>query len=369
MTQHFWRLLVDVWGPFLLLILGSGLLGYLFERFVISVLKRATHATRTQADDVIVRAVHPALVVAVFVGGVWFGVRYLGTGLPPAVIEWTNNVSLAVVLLLGALVLSRLIRGVLQQRALDKPRLQPLANLGGRAASVLLYFLAFLIVLDYYGLTITPLLTSLGIAGLAVALALQDTLSNFFSGVWMQIGQTLRPGHFIRLEEHNLEGYVVEVGWRTTKIRTLPNNIIVVPNAKLAQSVFTDYHQPDPRMSLLIPIAVGFEADPDRVEQILVEEALAAAGHTPGLLSDPKPFVRFIPGFGEYALQFTLICQVAEFVDQYIAQHEIRKRILKRFRKEGIRIPYPVRNMFQTPAVPAESRGLPAGQSSPPRPT
>jgi small-conductance mechanosensitive channel len=99
-------------------------------------------------------------------------------------------------------------------------------------------------------------------------------------------------------------------------------------------------------MALLLPVSVSYDADPDHVERVLVEEACRAAGEVPGLLAEPRPFVRFIPGFGDHSLDFTLICQVGEFVDQYLVQHELRKRILARFRAEGIEIPYPVRSLI-----------------------
>jgi small-conductance mechanosensitive channel len=126
----------------------------------------------------------------------------------------------------------------------------------------------------------------------------------------------------------------------------LPNNLIVVPNSKLAQAILTNYHLPEKRMSLLIPVGVSYDSDPEHVERILIEEASLGANEIPGLLAEPEPFVRFIPGFGDSSLDFTLICQVSEFVDQYLAQHELRKRIFKRFRREGIEIPFPIRTVY-----------------------
>jgi small-conductance mechanosensitive channel len=108
-------------------------------------------------------------------------------------------------------------------------------------------------------------------------------------------------------------------------------------------------------MSLLLPISVSYDCDPDRVEEILVEEAKAGAKEIPGFLSDPEPFVRFIPGFGEFSLNFTLICQVAEFVDQYLVQHEMRKRIFKRFKREGIEIPFPIRTVYMKTVRPQKT--------------
>ncbi|MDO9463088.1 MAG: mechanosensitive ion channel [Deltaproteobacteria bacterium] len=121
---------------------------------------------------------------------------------------------------------------------------------------------------------------------------------------------------------------------------------MVIPNNKLSQSIITNYYLPEKRMSLLIPVSVSYSSDPEKVESVLIEEAKKAAGEIPGLLADPVPFVRFIPGFGDSSLDFTLICQVQEFVDQYLAQHELRKRIFKRFKEEGIEIPFPHRTVY-----------------------
>lgn len=205
--------------------------------------------------------------------------------------------------------------------------------------------LGFLVILSVLGISITPLLTALGVGGLAVALALQDTLANLFAGIHILMEKSLRVGDFVRLETGQ-EGYVEDITWRTTRIRMLPNNIVVIPNIKLSQSIVINYYLPETRMSLLIPISVSYSSDPENVEKILIEEAKKAVGEIPGLLGDPDPFVRFIPGFGDSSLDFTLICQVREFVDQYLAQHELRKRIFKRFKEEGIEIPFPHRTIY-----------------------
>ena len=201
-----------------------------------------------------------------------------------------------------------------------------------------------LVVMGTLGISVAPLLTALGVGGLAVALALQDTLANLFAGIQILMEKTIRVGDFIRLDSGQ-EGYVADISWRTTRVRMLPNNMVVIPNSKLTQSVITNYHLPEKRMSLLIPVGVGYGTDPELVERILVEEALGACDETAGLLREPPPFVRFIPGFGESSLEFTLICQVAEFTDQYLAQHLIRKRIIRRFAVEGIEIPFPQRTL------------------------
>lgn len=202
-----------------------------------------------------------------------------------------------------------------------------------------------LVLLSSLGIAITPILTALGVGGLAVALALQDTLSNLFAGMHLLADRPIRVGDFVRLSQENVEGYVVDVGWRSTRVRLLQNNVVIIPNKKVAESTIVNYDLPESRMALLIRVSAGYASDVDRVERALVDEATRAVGEVPGLLGDPAPVVRLIPGFGESALELTLICQVATFVDQYGVQHELRKRILRRFRAEGIEIPYPARTV------------------------
>jgi len=212
------------------------------------------------------------------------------------------------------------------------------------------YLCGALVLLNTLGVSITPILTALGVGGLAVALALQGSLANLFAGIHILVEKPVRVGDYVKLESGQ-EGYVADIGWRTTRIRMLPNNMIVVPNAKVAESILTNYHLPEPRMAALIPISVSYGSDPARVEAILVDEAIQASREVPGLLAEPAPFVRFIPGFGESSLDFTLIVQVGEFVDQYLVQHELRKRIIARFHKEGVEIPFPQRVVHLRPGT------------------
>lgn len=228
----------------------------------------------------------------------------------------------------------------------------PATGLSRTIFKVAIWTLGGLVLLSSLGVSIAPLLTALGVGGLAVALALQETLSNFFAGIHLLLSRPIRVGDFVKLETGQ-EGYVVDIGWRATKLRTLSNNIVVLPNAKMAQSILVNYFMPDPRIAVSMQIGVGYGTDPTHVERVLLEEVRKATGHIPGLLAEPAPTVRLIPGFGESSLDFTLTCHVREFEDQYVAQHELRKRIVTRFRDEGIEMPFPQRTVhLKTDATP-----------------
>src|ERR1035438_9964452 len=212
-------------------------------------------------------------------------------------------------------------------------------------AQISVVILGGLIVLGHFGYHLAPILTALGVGGLAVALALQDTLSNLFGGFYVAVAGQVRLGGYVKLNTGE-EGYVTDIGWRCTTFRAQAYNLIIVPNAKLAQAVVTNYCLPEKRMSASFTVTVGYECDPDAVERMLAEVLAQAAGEVPGMLKDPAPLVAFDPGFGDAGMGFTANFQVADFASQSPVRNELRKRVLRRFRAEGIGIPYPSRTVY-----------------------
>jgi small-conductance mechanosensitive channel len=196
-----------------------------------------------------------------------------------------------------------------------------------------------------FNLSLTPILTTLGVGGLAVALALQDTLSNLFAGFYVSISGLVRMGDYIKLSTGE-EGYVRDINWRCTTMLGTTNNLVVVPNSKLGQAIFTNYHLPETRMGLSLQISVGYDSDLDRAEAILLEEAVKASKEVRGMVPDPVPYIRFQPGLGDSALIFQVNYSVAEFPDQYPVQSELRKRLYRRLKAENISMPYPTQSII-----------------------
>jgi small-conductance mechanosensitive channel len=317
--------------------------GYVVKRLVFRALQRWGQRTSSKVDVVLTRSIGGPIMIWSLMLGIYFATETLD--LPERSTRLIEHTLLILTILSLTLMASRLVGNLIRHYGSRVPGATPVTTLTQNLAQLFIILVGILILLRHFGVSITPILTAFGVGGLAVALALQDTLSNLFAGFYVSVAGQVRLGDYIKLNT-GVEGYVTDISWRSTTIRALANNMIIIPNAKLAQAVVTNYCLPERRMSLVIPISVSYDSDPDHIERVLLEELEGAAGTIAGLLAEPAPLVRFIPGFGDSALNFSLICQVAEFVDQFLVQHELRKRIWKRFRTERIEMPYPTRTVY-----------------------
>jgi small-conductance mechanosensitive channel len=202
----------------------------------------------------------------------------------------------------------------------------------------------FLIALQSIGISITPLLTALGVGGLAVALALQPTLSNFFSGLHILATKKVRVGDFIRLDT-GIEGYVMDISWRSTLVRQLANNMVIIPNAKLAEAIVINTHLPDKDVPVMVEVGVAYDSDLDLVEKVAIETAQEILKTVEGGVKSFDPAVRFHT-FGESSINFTVILRVHEYSQQFLVKHAFVKLLHKRFREKGIEIPFPIRTII-----------------------
>lgn len=209
---------------------------------------------------------------------------------------------------------------------------------------ILVFILGILIALQQLGISVTPILTALGVGGLAVALALQETLSNLFAGIQMIASKQIRPGDYVKLASGE-EGYISDITWRYTTVRALPNNTIVIPNAKLAAAIVTNYDYPDKEMSISIRIGVSYDSDLEKVEKVVIEAGVEMMKHVEGGVPEFKPFIRYHT-FNDFSIDFDLILRSKEVTNQYLIKHEFIKRIHRRFKEEGIKIPFPIRDVY-----------------------
>lgn len=228
---------------------------------------------------------------------------------------------------------------------------QPTTTLIQNVARLIVIIIGGLTVMSGLGISIAPLLTALGVGGLAVALALQDTLANLFAGVYVTLTRQIKVGNYLKLDTGE-EGYLVDIGWRTARIRMLPNNVVLVPNAKLAQAIVVNYDLPDQEMAVLVDVGVDYDSNLRHVEAVTCEVAREIMRTTPGGIDTFEPFIRYHT-FGESSIDFTIILRARQFVDQYLIKHELVKRLHERYDEEGITIPFPIRTIVSRPQQPA----------------
>lgn len=201
--------------------------------------------------------------------------------------------------------------------------------------------LGILIILGTMGIAITPVIASLGITSLAVALALQPTLTNFFSGVQLVIDKPIRVGDFIELESGE-QGFVDKIGWRTTWIRMLPNNFIIIPNSVLSQSKIINYYYPEKQLSVPVEVGVHYDSDLEHVERVTLEVARDILRTHKWGVPDYQTFVIFHT-FDSSSINFTVMLRAQEYFNRFFIKSEFIKALHQRFKEEGITIPYPIR--------------------------
>ncbi len=319
------------------------MVGLLVRRLLFSALTHWARKTSGQMDDIIIHAIRGPFMIWILMLAIHLATEV--SPLPEKISRLIARILLFLLIASLTMVGSRLASEMVRVYGTRAQGALPVTSLTQNLAQLAVITIGILILMNSLGISITPLLTALGVGGLAVALGLQDTLANFFAGFYVSLAGYVRLGDYIKLNSGE-EGYVNDIGWRSTTIKALSNNLIIIPNSKLAQAIVTNYHLPEKRISVSIAVSVGYDSDPNQVEKILMEEARLGVGAIPGLLGEPAPSVRLIPGFGSSSLDFTLNFQVSEFVDQYIVQHELRKRILIRLRREKIEIPFPSRSIY-----------------------
>ena len=212
-----------------------------------------------------------------------------------------------------------------------------------RILPITIYAIGGLVAIDSLGISASPILAGLGIGGLAVALAVQPTLSNFFAGTYVVTEGELKTGDFIELDG-GPAGYVESVGWRSTKIRTRFNNLVIIPNSRMAGSIVTNYFSPTPAMNIIVECGVSYESDLSHVETIALEEAASLVKESPHSVKNVDPFFGF-SNFGDSNIDFFIFVQAVDRQGTFTLKSELMKRIHARFASEGIEINYPVRKL------------------------
>jgi small-conductance mechanosensitive channel len=337
-----------IFGAFLLVIVVVRLLW-------MRALRPLVRRTETELDDVLLPPTRSLVLWGLFLLGVYH------TAVSVEIVRSNARVmkNLPTVLQVGWVLLATWTAVRLFNRAIgwwvrraaeraERPRdVSHQATLARKAVNILVLALGLVYVLRVFRVDISPLLAGGAIGGLAIALALQDTLSNLFAGFYLTIDKPVSVGDFIKLESGE-EGFVEEIGWRNTKVRLWANNVVVIPNSKLSQSVVMNYYLPAEEMSVYIPCGVAYDSDLQRVEDVAIEVGTQVMREVEGSALDWEPVVRW-QEFGDFAITFLTVLRVREFGAQYKLRSEFVKALHRRFNEEGIEIPFPIRTVIMKP--------------------
>ncbi len=321
----------------------SYLLGQFISRHICRRLLHWAEKTQWQWDDVVVEALKRGVPYWSILIGCHISLNYWQ--LSP---HWVETLARTISILTWAsvtLILAGLMGKLITFYGTQFKSAMPVTSLTQNLARLAVIIIGSLMILNGLGISILPMLTALGVGGLAVALALQDTLSNLFSGFYLTMSGQVNVGDYIKLEGGQ-EGYIHDIGWRSTQIRMLPNNMVIVPNNKLSQSIITNFYLPTRDLAFTFDVGVDYASDLNKVEQVTVEVGREVMKKVAGGFSDFEPLVRFHT-FAEYSVQMTVALRAREFTDQFLIKHEFIKRLTERYRQEGIVIPFPTQTQLQ----------------------
>ncbi len=300
--------------------------------------------TDTYWDDILIAAIGTPVQFAIIVLSMYFGLTYFD--ILPGSMAWIHQpvYATAFYILISAWILSTFLHSIIHiygrayaQRS-DTDMDDRLVELFELVIRYVIWFAAIMAILKVFEIDITPFLAGAGIAGIAVALAAQDLISNFFGGAIITVDKPFKVGDRVKIDDYY--GDVISVGTRSTRIRTLDYQVVTLPNNKITTNVIVNYSEPDEKLRITIPITVAYGTDPLRVKKILLEIARDAIRNTEYFLEDPAPTVFFME-FADSSINFMLKIWMRKYNLPDEAKDAINCRIAERFAAEGIEIPFP----------------------------
>ncbi len=337
------NLLYFKWVVPLFIILGITFIGLFFKLFFHVKIKKIAERSKWKVDDIIVSSIESQIVF-------WFFLLGLSISLNNSPIG--ENYAMYIGKILNVLLISsithstaKLVVGLFKLWSQNQGGGFPSTTIFTNIVLITVYIIGLLIILDHLDISIAPMLTALGVGGLAVSLALKDTLSDVFAGLHILLSKKVEPGDFVSLNSGEM-GYIQNITWRNTKMLERSNNIIHIPNTKLSSAIIKNYDSGDPSFSVKIPIGVSYDSDLDKVSKIVMQVAMELHSKMDEINKDSQPSFKF-RAFGESSIDLAVYLRGNKYGDQNPIIHEFIKLIHKRFEKENIEIPFPVRTIIQ----------------------
>jgi len=351
---------VAQWALAIGFFIGSILLAEVIVVFIDKLIRPLLAKTKTQLDDFLFENLRGPLKVFFSLGGAYLGLQVV----MPNVSVFGRNLDglffLALILAVAhasARTLNAVMKWYLLEVGAEKGRVGDVFPIVRKLAMAAVYFAAIAILLSEIGVEIGPLIAGLGVAGLAVALALQDSLKNFFAGLYLLSDKPIQRGDIIALDNDKSEvkGTVEEIGWRSTRIKGVANAIHIIPNEKLAASVIVNYSKGRETRTVMVRVGIEYGEDVDKALKALMQAAQEAVKSSKAADATVEPEVR-VNEFLDSAVELAALVRVKDYGERFTVATELRRNILRIFRKANINIPYPIRTLHMTPAAKPERK-------------
>lgn len=315
--------------------------GMILNKFIRKQLDQRLNIPDDSLKAVFIRAVYGTPITLCSLIGLQWTIKTLD--MTPVLFKILQYATLAIIIYTITRVIARTIVGVIDVHT-SKADNMPKTSLLTNVVNIFIYAIGVLVLLQSYDISITPILTALGVGGMAVALALQDTLANIFAGIYLILSRQIRIGDYVKLDSGQ-EGCVADITWRFTSIQSIRNNVIVIPNKNISSTIITNYNMPHPEITISIPVGVSYDSDLEVVEAVTLDVARKVMRQYEDDI-EFEPTVRFY-SFGESSIDFNVFMRSSKFTNQFILKHEFIKELTKRYRAEGIQIPYPIRTIVK----------------------
>ena len=335
--------------PGILVLIGP-LVGILFNKGILPLVSKLLGNHKAKYGDLVMKAIpHRTIIFWFFCAGVYLALLNLPLDLDKELVKVVAGLFKAATIVSITFIFVAIASSFVRLLTISTDGLRQTSSIFLSLTSLTIYIIGTLMLLNSFGISVTPILTALGVGGLAVALALQDTLSNFFSGLQIILSRQLRPGNYIKLSSGE-EGYVEDINWRNTTVRDMPDNMVVIPNSKLSSTIVMNFHLPEKELSVLVQVGVSYDSDLQKVEKITVEVAKEIMKNVKGGVPSFEPFIRYHT-FGDSSINFSVILRAQEFKEKHIIKHEFIKKLHERYKKENIEIPFPTRTVYNKNAA------------------
>lgn len=321
----------------------SGFLTGLFlHKIVMPLIARLASKTSIKSDDLIIKTIRKWVIPWFLTLGVYVGLKQLQ--LESRSYLWIENGLMIFYILSATLIIGRVVSGLIKIKAAGTDAVIPSSSIISNIVIIIIYCIGLLIILQSQGISITPVLTALGVGGLAVALALQPTLSNLFAGLQIISSGNFNRGDFVKLASGE-DGFIEDITWRSTTIKGLSDHIIIVPNSKLADMIVTNFNLPQTELSFSVEVSVSYDSDLNHVENVTKEVIKETLDEVEGGIKDFEPGILFY-SFGDGRTNLKAVLGVNSYAAQFDVKSKFIKKLHERYNKEGINIPNPVRTVL-----------------------